>query len=151
MNQELNPPLGFICDEYEFEFSFSEEKISSVWQRLQLRETFTQGQVFPYKVEFAAKSQTGEFKPGELNIHHGPLLSLHGAIGEMTPQYRGLDYFYGSYVASFRLVRPVKLEFFRNGLTIKVKLKAYVRPFFRPIWRLSNLILWSSFRMTLNE
>lgn len=147
MNQELNPPRGFIVHEFEREFTYSEDKISAAWKQLQCRETFTKGQVFPYRVEFAATSQEGEFSPGELNIHHGPFLSVHGAIGEVTEQYRVLEYFYGSYVLSFRLVRPVKLEFFREGHQIKVKLKSYVRPWFTPLWGLGNRILWSCFKI----
>jgi hypothetical protein len=83
--------------------------------------------------------------PGELNIHHGPFLSVHGAIGEVTSHYRSLDYFYGSYVLSFRLVRPVKLEFFREGGKLKLKLCSYVRPWFRPFWWLGNKLLWAGF------
>jgi hypothetical protein len=125
------------------------DKISSVWKKLQRRETFTKGQLFPYRVEFAASSQEGEFLPGELNIHHGPFLGVHGAVGEVTDSYRSLEYFYGSYVMSFRLVRPVRLEFFREGSELKLKLQVYVRPWFRPVWRLCNFILWSGFRLSL--
>jgi hypothetical protein len=125
------------------------DKISSVWKKIQRRETFTKGQLFPYRVEFAAKSQEGDFLPGELNIHHGPFLGVHGAVGEVTDSYRSLEYFYGSYVMSFRLVRPVCLEFFREGSGLKLKLKVYIRPWFRPVWRLCNFILWSGFRLSL--
>lgn len=149
MNQQPTASQGFIMDEFECEFTYSEEKIALIWARLQRRETFTKGQLFPYKVEFASAYQEGEFLPGELNIHHGPLLSVHGAIGEVSPKYRSLDYFYGSYVISFRLVRPIRLEFFRDGKRLKIKLKAYIRPWIKPIWRLSNKILWSVFQISL--
>jgi hypothetical protein len=149
MNQQLVVPQGFMLDEYERELIFSEKTMASVWKKLQLRETFTKGQLFPYRVEFAASSQEGEFSPGELNIHHGPLLSVHGAIGEVTSSYRSLHYFYGSYVFSFRIVRPLELEFFREGTQLKVKIKSYVRPWFRPVWRCLNYLLWSSFKISL--
>ncbi len=149
MNQQLVAPAGFIADEFEREFTFSEDKMSSIWKKLQKRETFTKGQIYPYRVEFAASSQVGEFSPGELNIHHGPFLSVHGAIGEVTSSYRSLDYFYGSYVVSFRLVRPVQLEFFREGPKLKLKLKSYIRPWFRPVWRLLNHLLWLGFRLSM--
>ncbi len=149
MNQEENTPVGFIVDQYERDFYFSEEKIPLIWKRLQRRETFTKGQLFPYKVEFAASSQEGEFSPGELNIHHGPLLSVHGAIGEVTSSYRSLHYFYGSYVISFRFVRPVQLEFYRYDNRIQLKFKVYTRPWFKPIWRFLNHVLWSGFRISI--
>lgn len=149
MNQQLDIPQGFVRDEFEREFSYPQAKIESVWKKLQRRETFTKGQVFPYRVEFGATSQEGEFLPGELNIHHGPFLSVHGAIGEVSSKYRSLHYFYGSYVLSFRVVRPVQLEFFCEGNRLKLKLSVYVRPWFRPIWRLGNRILWPIFRLSL--
>ena len=64
MNQETNTPEGFIIDQFERDFYFSEDKISLIWKRLQRRETFTKGQLFPYKVEFSSSSQEGEFSPG---------------------------------------------------------------------------------------
>lgn len=148
MNQEATTPKNFTHYCYERSFSYPQDKMDSLWQRLQLRETFTSGQIFPYSVEFSAPSQKGEFSPGELNIHHGPFLSVHGAIGEMNSKYRGLNYFYGSYVISFRLVRPTQLEFFREKNVLTVKLTAFVRPWFIPFWRLGNTLLWSSFRHT---
>ena len=149
MNQELKPAEGFVIFNYEREFTYPEGEIISVWKRLQRRETFTKGQIFPYQVEFVAASQEGEFLPGELNIHHGPFLSVHGTIGDVTEDYRSLNYFYGSYVISFRLVRPVRLEFFRDGNKLKLRLHSYVKPWFIPFWRFGNFMLWSSFRMTL--
>ena len=146
MNQVLTPPQGFVLDIFQREFHFKD--LSSLWEKLQRRETFTQGQLFPYRVEFAANSQEGEFSPGELNIHHGPLLSVHGAIGEISPTYRSLDYFYGSYVISFRLIRPFRLEFLRQDQVLTVKLHTFVRPWFKPLWRVLNQIFWSAFRLS---
>lgn len=149
MNQELQCPEGFINDEFVRIFEYPESEIESLWERLQRRETFTKGQIFPYQVNFASSSQEGQFLPGELNIHHGPFLSLHGAIGEVTPVHRSLEYFYGSYVLSFRLIRPIQLEFFREDIKIKLKLKSYIRPWFRPFWHFGNLIMWSIFKRTI--
>lgn len=146
---EIHPPKGFIIDHYERAFNFLPDNLDNIWKKIQRRETFTQGQLFPYRVEFASGSKEGEFLPGELNIHHGPFLSVHGAIGEITDKYRGLDYYYGSYVLSFRLIRPVKLEFIRQDNKLNLRLTSYVRPWFKPIWRMANWILWTSFRYSL--
>ena len=149
MNQALNVPQGFVLDVFHKEFHFTEESISSIWEKLQRRETFTKGQLFPYRVEFVANSQEGAFSQGELNIHHGPLLSLPGVIGEVSSTYRNLNYFYGSYVISFRLIRPVQLEFFRNGPTLTLKLHTFIKPWFRPFWRFSNQFFWSIFSLSI--
>lgn len=149
MSQSVLPPKGFVVDVFEREFTFPLERMDSLWEKLQRRETFTKGQLFPYRVEFEAPEQEGEFRPGEYNIHHGPLLSVHGVVGEVNSTYRSLHYHYGSYVVSFRLVRPVQLEFLREGPSLKLKLKACVRPWFRPAWRGMNHLLWASFRLSL--
>lgn len=148
MNQQTEPQ-GFIVDAFEKEFSLTADDLESIWRKLQRRETFTKGQLFPYRVEFAANSQEGEFAPGELNFHHGPFLSVHGAIGEISETHRGLNYFYGSYVLSFRLIRPLQLDFYRDDKTLRVQFKSYVRPWLRPFWRLGNQLLWTSFRYSI--
>jgi len=142
-------PAGFVVDDFEREFHYPAARLAVLWRRLQRRETFTEGQLFPYRVEFEAPAQVGEFAPGERNIHHGPLLSVHGVIGEVTPRYRSLHYAYGSYVLSFRLVRPVLLEFRRDEQWLKLRLRAQVRPWFRPVWRALNQCLWTGFRLSL--
>ena len=149
MNQQEFAPNGFILDTFEREFQFPEDRMAEIWTKLQRRETFTRGQLFPYRVEFDSISQTGEFSPGELNIHHGPFLSVHGAIGEVSSNYRSLLYFYGSYVGSFRLVRPVKLEFFKEGPQLRLVLKCYVKPWFRPIWNGLNKLFWFGFKFSI--
>lgn len=60
MNQEQSCPQGFVVHVYERNFHYPMDKISSVWKKLQRRETLTKGQLFPYRVEFAASSQEGE-------------------------------------------------------------------------------------------
>ncbi len=126
-------------------FQGSKEKIDQLWDKLQKRETFIKGQMPPYRVEFATGKKEGTFIPGELNIHHGPFLSVHGAIGEISEHYRSLHYYYGSYVISFRLVRPVRLELFKKEGSIHVSLKSYAHPLFQPFWNLGNAFFWRSF------
>ncbi len=149
MNQMSFPPKGFIVHEFNRDFHASDEKLQLFWNKLLKRETFTRGQIFPYRVEFSENAQAGNMISGELNIHHGPFLSAHGAVGEISKNYRNLNYFYGSYVLSFRLIRLVQLEFFKEDQFIKLKFKVYLRPWFAPVWEFSNRILWSFFGMSM--
>lgn len=145
MNFQTNCPDYFISHYYEQSFNLSDDKLNEVWQKLQRRETFVKGQIPPYQVEFETGLKEGNFKTGELNIHHGPLLSVHGAIGEINDHYRGLNYFYGSYVLSFRLVRPVKLEFYKESSGIKLKIHCYIAPWFKSPWEFGNRVFWKFF------
>lgn len=131
-----------ITSVFEKTFSVADDKLDIAWERLNRRESFVDGQIFPYKVEFDAVTQQGPFEEGELNIHHGPFLSVHGRIGEISRDYRGLEYFYGSYVISFRLIRPVKLEFFREEYGIRLVLTAFVNPAFEKVWLWGNRKFW---------
>ena len=126
-------------------FPVAPVKLDGAWEALQQRETFVDSQIPPYKVEFDAPQQTGPFSVGELNIHHGPLLSVHGRIGDISANYRDLEYFYGSYVLSFRWIRPVRLQFFKEDNGIRMRLKAYVAPWMRPFWLIGNSVFWSFF------
>lgn len=145
MKNQSNVPDKFVQHVFEMSWSFSNENYQKAWDKLQLRETFVKSQLPPYKVEFDSDKQYGPFAPGELNIHHGPFLSVHGAVGEISSSYRDLQYFYGSYVFSFRLVRPTRLEFFRADNSIKVRLTSYVRPWFKPFWQLGQKFFWGIF------
>ena len=84
-----------------------------LWRYLSKKSTFQKGQVFPYRVEFLNENPSElYFKKQDYHNHHGPFLSANGIVSEMIPtSYRRLDYFYGSYGISFRLFRPVSLEF----------------------------------------
>jgi len=141
-------PSSMITDVFHRTFTSSPQKLDSVWESLNKRETFVKGQVFPFRVEFDNVSQEGAFQTGELNIHHGPLLSLHGAIGDVSADYRDLKYFYGSYVFSFRWIRPTRLEFFRRENSIELKIHSYLKPWARPLWRAGNALFWKFFGIT---
>jgi hypothetical protein len=138
-------PCGFVS--HTFEMTIFTEDPDSFWAKLNLRQTFVNAQFFPYKVEFNSPTQTGRFKTGELNIHHGPLLSVHGEIGDITEDYRDLKYYYGSYIFSFRLIRPTRLEFFKKDKGIGIKLSCYIRPWFIKIWELGNNFFWKRFNV----
>ncbi len=148
MKLQTRCPDGMVEDVYERRFLLDKEKVAEVWQQLNQRETFVDGQIFPYRVEFDAEEQRGPFLPGELNIHHGPFLSLHGAIGSVSDSYRVLEYFFGSYVVSFRFIRPVKLEFFCEEQAIRMKIHSYVKPWLFKLWRKGNDLFWKFFGIT---
>jgi len=147
MNQQTNIPIGFQNFIYEKKVKVDTSKVNAFWEKLNLRETFVDAQFFPFKVEFATGLKNGNFETGELNIHHGPLLSVHGLIGDISENYRDLNYFYGSYALSFRLVRPTRLEFFREEDGIRLKLHAFVKPWFIPLWRFGNNFFWNFFNV----
>lgn len=132
-------------DLFEIDFQLDNEKKNRVWDKLQRRETFVKGQIPPYRVEFETGFSEGDFIEREKNIHHGPFLSVHGEIGKISEDYRGLHYYYGSYVLSFRLIRPVLLEFYKTDVGIKMKLHSYVHPNFQAIWKFGNSIFWKKF------
>jgi hypothetical protein len=145
MQTQSKCPKGMIKNEFKTVFPVESTKLEEVWYKLNCRETFVDGQIFPYKVEFDAPSQKGPFAKGELNIHHGPLLSVHGKIGTVNDSYRSLDYFYGSYFLSFRIIRPVKLEFVKEADAIRLSIMTYVHPKANIIWNLGNKIFWKYF------
>jgi hypothetical protein len=104
-------PPGFVDHVHRYGFS-TPHPPGRVWAWLNDPATFTEGQIWPFRVEFV----DGGFEPGVLNAHHGPFLNLAGAIGEVQGfergvAYRDLKYFYGSYAISPRLVRPTRLRF----------------------------------------
>lgn len=146
-------PQGFVEHAYErsFEAPFP---VGLVWSWLNDPATFTESQVWPYRVEFVR----GGFEPGVLNIHHGPLLNVAGVIGEVrdpapgSSGYRDLKYFYGSYALSPRLVRPTRLRFwageaapFAARTRVSLELDSLVRRQFVPVWDFSQKIFWSRF------
>ena len=72
---------GFVENVHDAHFRIA-APWSRVWEWLETPETFSEGQVWPYRVDFLA-SEPGApvgFHEGGLNIHHGPLLSLPGRL-----------------------------------------------------------------------
>ncbi|MBE33039.1 hypothetical protein CL647_02800 [bacterium] len=126
------------------------------WNILNKMETFTESQVFPYKVEFIDKKKPPSFNQGVWTNHHGPLLNLCGQIGKMIKySYRDLNYSYGSYVVSFRLIRPTRLQFFlekkNNETIITVQLDSYVSAWLQKTWSLFQAIFWSNFGKSISK
>lgn len=125
-------------------------EVDAVWRWLNDPATFTEGQIWPFRVEFV----NGGFEPGVLNVHHGPFINFAGVIGEVRDPgkeavaYRDLKYFYGSYALSLRLARPTRLQFWAepaSGTRVTLQLDSFIRePFVRP-WQLAQKIFWSRF------
>ena len=146
------PPPGFKEHSYKFTFQF-EGEASHVWQWLNDTATFTDTQVWPWKVEFYSpdpdKIPNG-FHQGVLTNHFGPWINLAGELTAIdNGKYRDLQYFYGSYVISFRLIRPYRLEFSteqKGDIThITGELKSYVKPSLSGIWTNVQKIFWGRF------
>jgi hypothetical protein len=84
-------PSGFVSHAYRSSFVVP-VGVERVWEWLNDPATFTEGQVWPFRVEFV----DGGFEPGVLNVHHGPFLNVAGIIGEVRdprpgiPAYRDL-------------------------------------------------------------
>lgn len=144
----IGAPEGFVPHVYRYAFR-TPHPLRRVWEWLNDPATFTEGQVWPFRVEFVG----GGFEPGVLNIHHGPLLNFAGAIGEVRdPEagaYRDLKYFYGSYALSPRLVRPTRLQFWaegsEQGTLVTLQVDSLVRrPLVRP-WSFSQKLFWRRF------
>ncbi len=152
-------PSGFVPHAYQRSFvaPFGTEQ---VWEWLNDPATFTEGQVWPFRVEFV----DGGFEPGVLNVHHGPFLNVAGVIGEVrdprpgVPAYRDLKYFYGSYAISPRLVRPTRLQFWAEetdleggGTLVTLRLDGLVRRSFVPLWEHSQRLFWSRFPVWMKK
>ncbi|MEM9176652.1 MAG: hypothetical protein AAGC67_15620 [Myxococcota bacterium] len=126
---------------------------SRVWAWLETPETFSEGQIWPYRVDFLAPDETSPagFYEGGLNIHHGPLLSLPGRLDKIEETdrggYRSLSYLYGSYVLSLRLIRPTRLEFWAQSegearTLVRLRLSSDVRPSIQAPWSRLQEIFW---------
>ncbi len=147
------PAPGF--EEHAFEKSFVvSAPRERCWAWLENPATFTEGQVWPYRVEFVScDSRPPGFHEGGLNIHHGPFLHLPAVLGEIREgEYRDLLYFYGSYVISPRLLRPTRLRFWVSdeappggGTEVRLRLDSYVRRGFAGIWTAGQRVFWSRF------
>ena len=130
--------------------------LSDSWLVLNTMETFTKGQVFPFRVEFVAEKAAPSFETGVWTNHHGPLLNVCGQIGRMkVNEYRDLNYSYGSYVLSFRLIRPVRLQFYfkemESGCEVTVQFDSYVVPWLSFFWTFLQSLFWNGFSRRLSR
>ena len=153
---------GFVEHVHTSEFHLA-TPWTRAWQWLETPETFSDGQIWPYRVDFLAVGDDtpAGFYEGGLNIHHGPLLSLPGRLDTIEETavggYRSLSYLYGSYVLSLRLIRPTRLEFqvFGEGESgeeatgvearsrVRVRLSSDVAPWIERPWSRLQGLFWS--------
>ncbi len=144
-------PPGFQKHVHYFEFDLQASE-ASVWQWFNDTRTFTDTQVWPYKVEFYAtdESDTNGFQEGVLTNHTGPFVNFPGELVRIQENYRDLQYFYGSYALHFQWIRPFRLEFWtektNQGTKVKCALSAYVKPWIFKFWSWSQRLFWSRFQ-----
>ena len=146
-------PGNFILHQYKKEYELS-HSIEQTWDTLMKQSTFTDTQVWPFRVEFDRPQVYME--TGMANIHHGPLLLFTGEIAEVRPaEYRDLQYYMGSYFGSVRLIRPARLEISlkpsSSGTSATIILTSYVRPWISGIWNMMLKLFWSNFGRFLNR
>lgn len=145
-------PPGFIDHYYSFSVNLPcSEDIA--WQWLNDPRTFTEHQIWPFRVEFYSSDPENipnGFHEKVITNHHGPFISFAGELIKIEENYRDLQYFYGSYAISFRLIRPYRLEFWTKstdqGTELTCKLSSYVKPSFSGFWSASQKLFWSSFK-----
>lgn len=145
-------PSGFREHSVKKEFILK-KTLTQVWDWLNNPETFSRGQIPPWRVEFvSADPETPPgFHVGGLNVHHGPFTLFAGTMTEIRErEYRDLQYFYGSHFLSLRLVRPTRLQFWveaieENETKVTLQLDSLVRRWFSPLWSLGNRCFWTMF------
>lgn len=146
----LTTPKSFVRDAFEIEFTVN-ALCTDVHEWLMRKDTFSSGQLPPYKVEFLQNTLSEYMLLGDKTNHHGPFIQFAGEITKVDPgQYRRLDYYYGSYALSFRWARPVCLEITttpteNKSTLVKLGLQTDVHWFFAPIWKLMMLLFWNQF------
>ncbi|MFZ9045738.1 MAG: hypothetical protein ACO2ZZ_07710 [Cyclobacteriaceae bacterium] len=146
-------PPGFSDHKFTFSIKLKASE-TTIWSWLNKTETFTENQLWPYKVEFYSPDQRKipeGFNEGILTNHIGPFINFPGRITSIQNDYRDLQYYYGAYAISHRLIRPYRLEFSTReqeaGTTLLYcALKSYVKPGWVKIWGFGCQLFWASFK-----
>ncbi len=146
------PPPGFTESVYERIWTIGFPR-SEVWGWLCDPATFVDGQIPPFRVEFLPDADgPGEFREGVYNSHVGPLMCFAGVLGEIRePEYRDLQYCYGSYALSHALFRPTRLEFWVDETgpstsTLRLRLTTHVRQGrAERLWGFMMSVFWKRF------
>lgn len=146
------PPPGFRDHTYQFTIPLQGSS-DLVWHWLNDPKTFTDTQVWPFRVEFYSpdpqKIPNG-FHEGVLTNHTGPMINFAGKITKIESNYRDLQYFYGSYAINFRWIRPYRLQFWTEEVdgatTLTCAISTYVKPNWYQLWHRSQRLFWSRFK-----
>ena len=150
-------PTNFVENSFNLTHIYN-KPIESCWNKFNHSDTFSKHQIFPYRVEFCPKnsSSNNHFHENVWTNHHGPLLNAAGKIVTMNPfSYRDLHYTYGSYALSFRLLRPVRLQFFfeeidTNKTSVRVQFDTYVPNWFSKLWTFTQYFFWKPFFLSIS-
>lgn len=144
-------PEGFKASTYTFDFEIKASS-AKVWNWLNDPKTFTETQIWPYKVEFYSPDPSkvpNGFNEEVLNIHYGPFINFAGKLVTIREDYRDLQYYYGSYAISIRWIRPYRLEFWTkesNGITtITCTVSYWVKPWIASFWMKAQKLFWTTF------
>ena len=146
-------PPGFKDHKHTFTVNISARE-TDIWDWLNDTKTFTDNQIWPYKVEFYSPNPEiipNGFNEGVFTNHTGPLINFAGQLMEIKENYRDLQYFYGSYAISFKWVRPYRLEFKttvidEDSTDITCTISSYVKPGIYKLWDKSQQVFWRRFR-----
>jgi len=145
-------PPGFTDHQFEFQLPI-EASEDQVWKWLNDPKTFTDNQIWPYRVEFYSPDPgliPNGFYESVLTNHVGPFINFAGKLVSINKSYRDLQYFYGSYAINFNWFRPYRLEFWTSSkgqeTILKGKLGTYVNPTMEGIWQRSQKIFWNRFK-----
>jgi hypothetical protein len=145
------PPPGFVADCYTHLWTIPRDR-AAVWAWLCDPSTFTDGQVWPYRVEFLDNEEgPGDFRPGVFNAHTGPFMCFAGILGDIEPgRYRDLRYSYGSYALSHRFARPTRLQFWADDTPegdtrLRLQVDAFVHHRARKVWTSIMKLFWPRF------
>ncbi|MEJ2003635.1 MAG: hypothetical protein P8X57_01435 [Cyclobacteriaceae bacterium] len=146
-------PDGFEVHQFKRTFILNHSR-KDVWEILMRQSTFTDTQVWPFRVEFDKKERY--MRTGSDNMHHGPFMLFSGVITKVSPpSYRDLHYYSGSYFGSIRWIRPARLQFTledNQGSThLYLELTSYVKPWISFFWSQSLKLFWSNFGRWLNR
>lgn len=116
-------PPWFAPHSHEHTFTV-DAPLDRCWGWLNSPDTFTRGQLPGFRVEFIdPHGGPGDFRIGVLNAHVGPALVAAGVLTRVDHPSLGprltreLEYFYGSYVLSGRLIRPTRLVITAEAVT----------------------------------